>query len=944
MGLKYVLNSMKRRKLRTVVVALALIIGVALVGALLNLVDTQRQFSVQTIGAQTGGYDLGIRRTDLAPSPFFDPAPVQDAVRASYDRVTDVYPRIHGTVEARKADAVQGERVEIIALDTQRDTLLPVTIGAGDYPPQPGQVFLTQPAADALRVQVGDEVILSYVQPTPREPGRAAAQGVSTMRAESRFIVSGVGVVGGVGDVLLGFGAALPSTALIRLDDAQAWLDVTGQVERLLVVWQADTAAGSDAQAAVSRARDIGLRVRDVLQRQLGSDYIVELQKYQQLDRTSQAFVFQQSFITLYGLLSMGIVGLMVNALMNTAVAEQKYDLAILRVLGAPRWRLFEAVVIEVVVLGVIGLLFGLALGRLINDRVVTPLLLAQLNLPTNVQAAWSLGSVLTPTLITILVLAVATISPARKAAATKVMIVLNPAAADQPTLEDLAKLRERRANYGLLVAGLILLAFCSVILFLFPVLFSFGDAGAIATTFFTTFLLMVVGMSLVFYFITTPLERLLVALYNVVNPKAGYFAGRYALRGKGRNALISLMVVASAVLPTLLATQLALTDANLETDLRFSRGAEAYARAAISTPGGIFRTTRRTSDRLSGENLAELRQQPGIVQAVGIADDFRTEVSDRVQLRSANVQVIGVRGDLNEVLFGEFMQWAEGDASALRRIQTDPDAVIISLGLSEALDLRMGDTLRVKGAGFDHERLMTIVAVGQRLPGFSSQITRNVNDARGGSTGILVSLDAYRELRHDPASGPLDEDEPLFGRVLMRIAPEMDRVALGRSLRESLGGDKGISVELTGELIASIRDQLAQGRIFTVVLTGLSMVTAVFGVLAVMYTAVMSRRVEIGMLKAIGAPGRSLRAIFIGEAIVITLAAGLAGIVAGTLLGYAFEVSQRFAQESPLLPAFDFSTALVIVVMVSLAAIFSAALATQPVIRQKAVKILRER
>jgi ABC-type antimicrobial peptide transport system permease subunit len=97
-------------------------------------------------------------------------------------------------------------------------------------------------------------------------------------------------------------------------------------------------------------------------------------------------------------------------------------------------------------------------------------------------------------------------------------------------------------------------------------------------------------------------------------------------------------------------------------------------------------------------------------------------------------------------------------------------------------------------------------------------------------------------------------------------------------------------------------------------------------------------------MLKALGAPGRSLRAIFIGEALVTTLAAAVAGIMAGAILGYAFELSQRFAQEAVLLPAFDFTTAIVIVVIVCLAAIFSAALATQPVIRQKAIKILRER
>jgi putative ABC transport system permease protein len=123
-----------------------------------------------------------------------------------------------------------------------------------------------------------------------------------------------------------------------------------------------------------------------------------------------------------------------------------------------------------------------------------------------------------------------------------------------------------------------------------------------------------------------------------------------------------------------------------------------------------------------------------------------------------------------------------------------------------------------------------------------------------------------------------------------------------------------------------------------------MSMVTAVFGVLAVMYTAVMSRRIEIAMLKALGASGRILRAVFVGEAIITTLAAALAGIIAGTLLGYAFEFSQRFAQESPMLLAFDYSTSLVIVVMVCIAAIVSALLATQPVLRQKAVAMLRER
>ena len=73
-------------------------------------------------------------------------------------------------------------------------------------------------------------------------------------------------------------------------------------------------------------------------------------------------------------------------------------------------------------------------------------------------------------------------------------------------------------------------------------------------------------------------------------------------------------------------------------------------------------------------------------------------------------------------------------------------------------------------------------------------------------------------------------------------------------------------------------------------------MVTAVFGVLAVMYTAVTSRRVEIGMLKAIGSPARTLRGAFIGDH---HHAVGCTSRHRGRcVLGYAFELSQRFAQE----------------------------------------------
>ena len=302
------------------------------------------------------------------------------------------------------------------------------------------------------------------------------------------------------------------------------------------------------------------------------------------------------------------------------------------------------------------------------------------------------------------------------------------------------------------------------------------------------------------------------------------------------------------------------------------------------------------------------------------------------------------MNGDLRRVLFTEFIQFQQGDASALGQVLVDPNAVIISAALGDALDLKLGDTMRVKGAGLDHERNMRIVGVAQRLPGFITEITSNRNNANGGSTGIIMGMEAYRDLRNDPAKGAVDPSEAVYSKLLIRGQTGVNERALGRSLRDTFSRQRGLNVSVTSEQVAQARSTLEQGRIFVLVLTVVSMITAVFGVLAVMYTAVLGRRVEIGMLKAIGASGGDLRSIFIGEAMVTTLAAALAGIIAGTILGYLFALIPRFTVESPMLFAFDWRTAAIICATVSLAAIFSSWLATRPVLRSKAIVILRDR
>ena len=76
-------------------------------------------------------------------------------------------------------------------------------------------------------------------------------------------------------------------------------------------------------------------------------------------------------------------------------------------------------------------------------------------------------------------------------------------------------------------------------------------------------------------------------------------------------------------------------------------------------------------------------------------------------------------------------------------------------------------------------------------------------------------------------------------------------------------------------------RSQALQ-RVFLLILTVISFTTAVFGVFAVIYVTIYARRLEIGMMKAMGMRRRELTGMLIVEAITMTLGAALAGLLPG--------------------------------------------------------------
>lgn len=926
MVLNYVVKNFKRRKIRTFLMVMSLMVSTALIVTMSATVETVRRSNVDLLSSSIGRYDLSVSKTDISADPFVEVTETSQRILQADREITAVYPRFVSTVEI----AVQGEQTEATLIARQPDEEIGIIdIVEGDMDLSGGGVALFEDTADIFGLEVGDTIDIAYSFPKPRAEGEATTVGVSERRVVGRFPV--VAVVRQTGVV----GTFVRDGLLMDFDEVQSWLGLTNRASTLIgLVNPALYEAGNSEDAALL-VRDVVINVQNAL----GQEYSYSLDKAAILDASAQAFLVLQALINTYGLMAFGIVGLLIHTLVMTNVQEQRREMAILRILGSLRNYLFSIVMVEVAVIGLIGVSFGVVLGQALTQYGVIPFIesqLAQDGLTVTIQPVVSLNIIIPAVIAAFAVLFLSALKPAQDASKTKVMYAINPGVADNIQLEDLAELREQRPNVRFFIWGLVMVSAVALALGL-DIVSTLGNPVLEATFFLGAILFMVLGVGLVFLIATRPLERLILLVIGLIAPRLTYFASRNVGRSNKRNALISLLVLFSGVLPSFLATQNAIGVANIQTDVRLDMGApiELNVSTRFSEPG------LEELDWLKPSFLeTELLAVDGVSDPVGISASYRADISDAVGMRETSLNLYGVTSDLNEVLFEDMIIFSAGDRSALERIVTDDDAVIISEGLSELLAVQLGGTLKLKGEGLDHEEEFEIVGIARRLPGFSG-FGRSRTTAQGGSSA-LISLPAYYRISTDLKEAIPEYDSNSITRILAKVEPTADANEVSAVLREEYGFRRGIRARVAEVSLERAQDEQRQTQVFLVVLTMISFTTAVFGVFAVIYVTIYSRRFEIGMMKAVGTRRRELSGMLVIESITMTLSAALAGIIAGASLGYLFAYIENVSSERPMIFAVDTTVMPFVVIMVVFASIIGAVFSARRIIKFKAIEILR--
>ena len=344
---KMAMRNIPRRRGRTFLILSGLMLGTLIISAALSTGDTISHTVRSSVVGGLGNVDeiLSAEGSEVGVETFFEGqddaiyfdevllAPVEEAA-SSTALIDGVAPAIIETVAVVDVTTRQNEpRMTLFAMDPMRTRGFgePREVGGGDLPFAalgPEDVYLNEAAADELEASPGDELLV-FVNERPSRLGVAA-------------IVSyqGAGTDG--------------SAMLMSLSAAQALLGRDGQVEHILVSNRGDALSGAANTVAVLAeiepvAASLGLNVNTTKQDAL--EFVDSL-----------GSVFAGSFLT-FGMFSI-ITGIMLIALIFVMLAaERRSEMGMARAIGTKRRHLVQMFLFEGVAYSLVASSVGALLG-----------------------------------------------------------------------------------------------------------------------------------------------------------------------------------------------------------------------------------------------------------------------------------------------------------------------------------------------------------------------------------------------------------------------------------------------------------------------------------------------------------------------------------------------------------------------------------------------------
>jgi putative ABC transport system permease protein len=134
--------------------------------------------------------------------------------------------------------------------------------------------------------------------------------------------------------------------------------------------------------------------------------------------------------------------------------------------------------------------------------------------------------------------------------------------------------------------------------------------------------------------------------------------------------------------------------------------------------------------------------------------------------------------------------------------------------------------------------------------------------------------------------------------------ATQNDIEKLLRKERDVEEGEEDFTVQSSEQALEGLNSTLFAVQLFIGIIAGISIVVGGIGIMNTMYTSVLERTKEIGIMKSIGAKNSTIFTLFFIESGLLGLIGGIIGVILGLIFAYGLAFLGRLALGSELIQA----------------------------------------
>jgi putative ABC transport system permease protein len=789
------LRGLVTRKLRTVLTALAIVLGVGLVSGTYILTDSMNQAFDKVFDTANANTDVSV-----TPKEQFSNAgevPLSDRVLRTVEAVPGVRlaagsvssdQAVIYTKDGREA-LVRGGAPMLLNGETPPE-LTPLRYVEGNAPAAPDEVALAKGTAEDGDFELGDTVKISADGPA------------------RSFRLVGIATFGDEDSLA---GAAL---AIVQTPVAQEMLDLRGQYNAIDVV----------AEDGVTPAQ-LAARVRAELPARLYNVRTGEEQARSQAADLQDQLGFLRTFLLAFAGIALFVGAFLIVNTYSITVAQRMREFALLRMIGAARRQVLQAVIGEALVVGFLSAVVGLLFGAVLAPGLRGLFTLFGAELPDNgltVEPRTIVVSLLIGTVVTV----VAAAGPALRA--TRVP----PIAA----LQDAASLT--RGKSGRLRTPLSIAVALIGVALICVGLFGGGGASQAAASIGIGAAVVFIGVGLLASHIVKPLATLVGWPLEKVLGVSGRLARENSARQPRRTASTASALMIGVTLVAFVAIFAA--GLKVSIDQAVNRG----LKGDLVMQSDTFQPVPQAATRALGE-----------VPDVEVVSPVRFGVGQVAGIGGTS-QISGVDPSTVEDVFR--VEWKEGSAELLRAL--GPGQTVISEGFADKHDVAVGESLRI--------RTPTDQTV--------NVVVRGIYDD---DSGLLADL----TLPNDVLARDFDVTRDAFVVAATRDGADADAVQKAAD-RQIAALFPTVEVLTEQGFVDDQAGQIDQLISLVYVLLSLSVIVSLFGIVNTLVLSIHERTRELGMLRAIGTSRRQVRQIVRYESVITALIGAVLGVVLGVI------------------------------------------------------------